>query len=191
MESAPYLRAAAKGGGVAARAGRGLGVDEGEDLGRGGLEGFLHGGRIDRLAPLELDLHHLGAGAVGHVGHAAAEGAVDGDDGAVARLQQVHDRRFHAGGAGRGQRDAGMVRRIEQPGQRALDLFHQLLELRVQVADGRTGQGRQYAGADVGGAGPHQDAPRRLEALHDWSPSLLVAGTLRGSGRRCQPRDAR
>lgn len=180
---------AAEGGGVRARAGRRLGVNEGQDLGRGGLERFLDHGRIHRLAPFELEFNDLGAGPVGHVGHAAAEGAVDGDDGAVARLQQVHDRRFHAGGAGRGQRDAGVVGGVEQPGQRALDLFHQILELRVQVADGRAGERGQHAGADVGGAGPHQDAPRRLEALHDWSPSLLVAGTLRGSGRRCQPRE--
>ena len=44
--------------------------------------------------------------------------------------------------------------------------LHQVLELRVQVADGRARQGLEHPRADVGRAGAHEDAPWRLETLH-------------------------
>jgi len=96
-------------------------MDEGQNLDRsGGLQGLFHHRRINRVTPFELDLGDLGAGPVGHVGHAAAKGAVDGDHRPVAGLQQVHDGGFHTGRSGGRQGDAGMVRGIEQPGQAPL-----------------------------------------------------------------------
>jgi len=58
-----------------------------------------------------------------------------------------------------------MVGSVEQPLQGGLDLLHQPLERRVQVADRGPGQGGQHAGADIGGARPHQHPAGRFEAL--------------------------
>jgi hypothetical protein len=156
----------AEGRGVAARAGGGLGMDEGQDFGRTLGEDGLHLGRIDRHAPGVLDDDHLGPGAAGHVGEAAAEGAVRRDDRAVAGLEQVHHRRLHARRARRGQRDAGVARRVHQPGEAGLDLLHQVLEGRIEVADGRSRKRGEHARADVGGAGAQENPPGRLEAVH-------------------------
>jgi len=167
----------AQGRGVAARAGGGLGVDEGQHLGRGPLQRLLDPARIDRLAPLVLDGDHLGAGAAGHVGHPAAEHPVDGDHGPVAGLEEVHDRRLHPGGARRGQRDAGVIGGAHQPLQGGLDVLHQRLELGVEVADGRAGESGEHAGRHVGGTRSHQNPARRLETLHQ--PSSTASAALR------------
>ena len=49
------------------------------------------------------------AGALGDVGHARAEDAVHADDHLVARLEQVHEARFHAGAAGARDREGERV----------------------------------------------------------------------------------
>ena len=67
---------------VVAHAGRGLGVHDGDDL-RVRVRGEQRLG-IDRLAPLGLDPHDLGAAARGDVAHALAEHAVHADDDDVA-----------------------------------------------------------------------------------------------------------
>ena len=54
-----------------------FGVDEGEHLGRRFGERRLDPGRVHGAAPLVLHRDHRRARAPGHVGHPAAEGAVD------------------------------------------------------------------------------------------------------------------
>ena len=64
-------------------AGRGLGVDDGDQLGRG--VGGEHARGVDRLAPLVLDGDHLGAAPAATSTMRCAEHAVDRDDHDVAR----------------------------------------------------------------------------------------------------------
>ena len=100
---------------VAADAGRSLGVDERQDLGRRLGQCGFDAGRIHRLTPVVVDRDHRGACAPGHVGHPPPERAVHRHHTAVAGLQQVHHRGFHPGRAGGGQGHAGVVWRVEYP----------------------------------------------------------------------------
>jgi hypothetical protein len=154
------------GGGVTAHAGGGFRMNKGQHLGLAPGQGCLDLGGVHRGSPSIFDCDHLGTGPAGHVDHAGAEHAIDADHRQVARLQQVHQGRFHACRARRRQGHADVIWGVEQPRERGLDLLHQTLKGRIQMADGRPRQGRQHPGADIGRARPHQDPAGRLKALH-------------------------
>ncbi len=160
MVSAPnFLRDLAEGFGIALRAGRGFGMDEGENFRIGiGLEGIAHFLRIDRLAPGIVDDHRHAAGAFDVFQHAPAEHAVAAHDHLVARFDQIDEAHFHAGRTGCRDREGQRVFGLERHPQHRFDLLHQVDEGRVEVADGRTRHGIEDALRHVGGAGAHEDA---------------------------------
>ena len=122
--------------------------------------------RINRLAPLVLDAHHLRPSALSHVGHPSAEDPVDRHDGHISGLKDVHDARFHGAGPRTWQRQANMLRSVKQPRQADLDVFHQILKRRIQMADRWTRLGQKNPGRDVGGAGAHENTGGRVETFH-------------------------
>ena len=77
-------------------------MDDGDELGGTGAQLALDRLGGDSGAPGGVHDGDLGARAGGHLGDAITEVAADANDGAVARLEEVHDRRFHATGAGAG-----------------------------------------------------------------------------------------
>ena len=158
-ERAEFLRDLAERLGVALRAGRGFGMHEGEDLCiRIRLEGVAHLVRIDRRAPGVVDDHRHAAGAFDVFQHTAAEHAVAADDHLVAWLHQVDETHFHPRRAWRRDREGQRVLGLERHAQHGLDLFHQVDERGVEVADGRTCHGIEDALGHVGGPRAHEDA---------------------------------
>ena len=87
-------------------AGRGFGHHDADHLGLRLRQGRFQVVRRENLAPGAFDFRDLGAGALGDVDHPPAEHAVDADHHRVARLDQVDDRRLHAGRAGAADRPA-------------------------------------------------------------------------------------
>ena len=120
-------------------AGRGLGVDSGQQLHlRLLLEDGLDCVGVGGLAPLHRYGDDLGPLARSDLREAHPKKAILDNDGHVTRLQEVGERRLHARGArtGDGQREG--VLRAKDLTQHLRDAVHDLDELGVQVAkDGR------------------------------------------------------
>ena len=123
---------------------------------RVGVECFIHHIRINRCAPLEFHRYRFSATAYGVFHHAPAKNAVDGDHHLVTRLQQVHERAFHAGRARRGNRQRHEIFSLECLAQRFIQPVHEFDKGRVQVADRRLRHGSKHLGIDIGGPGAHQ-----------------------------------
>ena len=99
-----------------------------------------------QVSPRDLDLDELRPAAADDVGHAVASYARRHDDDGVARLDDVHERRLHAGGTRAGDRDREQVLRAEGGSELPLHLVHDDLgELRVEVAEQRRRHGAQHA----------------------------------------------
>ncbi len=161
-------------------AGAGLPVDHGHELGaRVGLERLLHLLRRDDSAPVRIDWHDLSPAAADHLRYPVAEEPVHTHDDRIARLDDVVDRRLHAGRAGAGDGDGHVVLGAEEGAQGPLGVVQELKELRVQIAD----DGRHHrpvdARVDVARAGAQQQ-PRRYVQLpefvsHDEPPLSSTA----------------
>ena len=135
-------------------AGRGLGVDDRDDLGltAGGVDHAAPARRPGPTAPRpsRRSAPHRAATS----DHARAEHAVDADEHLVARLDEVDERRLHAGraGAADGERDLFFVRNTA----RSLPCISSMMleEHGVEVAEERRRHGAQDAGRTVLGPGP-------------------------------------
>ena len=141
----------------------GFGVDDGDEP-RGALaQGALHVVGGDGGAPGGGHARHFRARARGHLGDALAKVAADADDGAVAGLEQVHDGRFHAAGAGAGGGEGDVVGGAEDAPHHRLALVHDAHEFGVEVAEDGEAHGGQHAGVGAAGAGAHERAAGRIE----------------------------
>ena len=172
----------AKGGDALDRladAGGGLGVDDGDELRRSGAQLPLDGFLGDGGAPGGGHDGDLGAGAGGHLGDAVAEVAADADDGAVARLEEVHDGRFHAAGAGAGRSEGDLVFGAEDLPHHLLAFVHDADELGVEVAEEGQAHGGQHAGIGAAGAGAHEDATGRIKGWNLAHGPMLTADPAR------------
>ena len=143
-------------GDVGADAGRGLGVDGGDDRRR--RVGGEHAVDVDRLPPLVLDRDDLGAAPCRDVGHPLAEEAVDRDHDDVAGVDGVDERRLHAGRPGRAERQRAGVGGAPDRAEHVARLVHDPEELRVEVAEQRVCQGAGGLGVGVGGTGTEEVA---------------------------------
>ena len=114
--------------------------------------------RIDGLAPLLLDAHDLAPAARRDVAHALAEHAVDADDHDVARIDEVHERGFHARRPGTADRQRQFVLGAEHRAQAITRLVEQHEEVGVEVPEQRTGEGLSDFGIGIAGAGTHEHA---------------------------------
>ena len=94
---------------------------------------------VDRLAPLVVDAHDLGAVPAGDVDHALAEEAVDGDDDDVAGRDGVDEGGLHAGRPGGRERQGAPV--VGAP-----DVAEQVARL-VHDRRGSRGRGGPSSGA--------------------------------------------
>ena len=119
--------------------GRGLGVDSGQQLHlRLLLEDCLDCVGVGGLAPLHRYGDDLCPLARSDLRKAQPKKAILDDDGHVARLQEVGERRLHARGACAGDGEGEGVLRAVDLTQHLRDAVHDLDELGVQVAkDGR------------------------------------------------------
>ena len=114
---------------------------------------------IDRLAPLGLDPHDLGAAPRRDVAHALAEHAVHADDDDVAGLDDVDERRLHAGRPGAADRQRQRVGRCGTPCRsRSHVSSSSVEELGVEVAEHRPRQRLDDLGIRVARPRPHEDA---------------------------------
>ena len=102
-----------------------------------------------------LDPNHFGAGPFGHIRHPLAKLAIDRDHRHLARLEQVHDRRLHRSGSGRGKGQTDMVRRLEQGLQTGLGLFHKRLKSWIKMTNSDAGMGLKHTLRDLGRTGTH------------------------------------
>jgi hypothetical protein len=100
-----------------------------------------------------LDPDRLAAGALHDRRHPLAEDALDRDDRAVARLEQVDQAGLHARAAGAGERERQRVRGAKQAPEHLLDLVEQRQERGIQVPDDRLAQGRDDRVRCVAGPG--------------------------------------
>ena len=91
--------------------------------------------------------------------HAFRKPAIRADDTFVAALQQVHDGRFNAAGAGRGNRIGDAILGLKHAAQHNLHVAHHFGEPGVHVTDERSREGAIDAGIHVGGA-RRQHQPR-------------------------------
>ena len=133
-------------------AGRGLGVDQRDQLGGLFLQLRLEALRSDHLPQRGLDDPDRRAGTRRHLGQALAEKADHADDALVPRLQQVEQDGLEPAAAGGRHRDGVVVRRAEYLPQHRHRLVHDLQKVRVEMADQRRGEGPADARVDVGGA---------------------------------------
>ena len=116
-------------------AGRGLGLDEGDDaraLAANEFAGFL---RIERLAPRLGEPHHFPALPASDLSNAVAEKAVGEKREFFPGLGKVGDCRLHPGGPGAGDRDVELIFRGVGVPKEATHLFHDLEEVRVEMPD--------------------------------------------------------
>ena len=97
------------------------------------------------------------------------------DDHRVARLDEIDDRRFHAGRAGAAHRERHPVLRAEQLAQAALQLVHDLQVVRIEVPDRRPRQRGEHARVDVARAGAEQRADGRIERgeVRAWCTNVM------------------
>jgi len=92
--------------------------------------------RVDRLSPLELEAHHVGAVSGGEGGEPLAEVAAQRSDDLVARRYEVRDRRFKATRSGAREHQE-VVGRLEHALGAGGDLRQDVRELRAAVIDHR------------------------------------------------------
>jgi len=163
--------------GVGLRAGGGLRVHEADDLGvLVLLQRVFELLRVDRVAPLVLDQDRRAAAAHRVFQHAAAEHAVLAHDHLVARGDHVHEAEFHPDRARARQREGERVLRLIDIAQQGLELLHHLDEHRIEIADRRLAHGGQHARVDLGRAGAHQRALRRMEGMDAFRGGVLAHG---------------
>ena len=91
--------------------------------------------RIDGAAPRRVDAHDLGAAPPRDLAHALAEHPVDTDDRGVARLEQVDEARFHAGGTGTADRQRQRVVGAKEQSQPVGDLVEHDEEVGIEVPE--------------------------------------------------------
>jgi hypothetical protein len=148
-----------------AHAGRRLGVDDGDEprarIGVDRVEERLVGGDLPVVG---ADLDHLRARALGHARDAVAEEPRDGDDGGVARLEQVHEPALHARRPGRLMREDEAALGVVDPALEVDELEQDLVEIRVEVAQHRLLHRLQDGRLDVARARPGEQALRWIEA---------------------------
>lgn len=148
-------------------AGRGLGVDGGQQLHlRLLLQDGLDGVGVGGLPPLDGDGHNRRALPGCDLLEAEPKETVLDDHCDVAGLEQVGEGGLHAGGAGAGDGKGERLLRAENLTQHLGDAVHDLDELRVQVAQDGGGHGAQDARVYVAWAGTQKDTPRRIELLN-------------------------
>ena len=76
--------------------------------------------------------------AFSDVAHARSENAIHTDDHFVARFDEIHKTKFHAGAASAADREGHFVFREEDMAQHRFDLLHHFDKGRIQMADQRT-----------------------------------------------------
>ena len=96
------------------------------------IAGFLV---VEDFAPGLFEARHDSAVAAGHVREAVAEVPVGQDGKFFAGLDEISDRGFHAAGACSGDGDIEFVGRGKGVTQQAADVFGDLEEIGIQVAD--------------------------------------------------------
>ena len=128
-----------------------------------GRQGLLHDLRQDRLAPWDIDALHVRPTARGDLHHAPAKEAVDDDDDAIPGLHHIAERRFHARGAGRRQRQCPVVRRAEYEAQHVAHLVQHRPKIGVEMAQHRRQHRLQDAGMHIAGARPQQNPIRQFQ----------------------------
>jgi len=169
------------------RAGGGLGMYQGDELGRLLRQRGLEILRGEHVAPLPLHAAHLGPVAARHVAQPLAEIAVHADQHRVARLDEIAQRRLHAGTARAGDGDRERVLRLKDIAQQVLHLVHQGDELRVEVAHQRMGHRTQHTRGHRTRPGAQQDAGGRIEVGVGFSrhrnkpPSTRISCRMRRS----------
>ena len=127
--------------------GRRLGVHDGDEpaVGPGTLRGEERLG-VDRTAPRGLDARQLRPGPAGDLAHPLAEHTVHPDDHVVAGLEEVHEARFHARGAGAAHRQGECVLGAEDRAQPRRRLVEQREEVGIEVPEQRP----RERGGDLG-----------------------------------------
>ena len=159
-------------------------------------------GGVDRLAPLGVDTDDVGAVAGGDLAHPFAEDPVDAHHDRVARVDEVDEGRLHAGGAGPAHGKGECVRCPEDLAQPVVGAVEQRQELRIEVAEHRTGQRHGYFRVRIRRSRPHEEAvgyPHRRIVTGRRSPAptrdpgagpldcLRGTGALRPSGASAPP----
>ena len=102
------------------------------------------------VAPGDFDGMDRGAAAFHHLFHPCAEEAVDADEDFVARLDQIGGQALHARHAGAAEREGERVLGAEHLPQQFAGLVQDGEILRVEVAEGRRGEGAQRPVAGPG-----------------------------------------
>ena len=151
-----------------------LGVDDCNQLWIAFFEGFFHGRWIYGLTPWRIDADKLSAASLDDIAHAIAEHSVDAHKRLIARLEQVHEARFHPSAACSRDGESQLVFRAEQLTQHILYLVHHDDELRVEVPDDRRHHSLQYPRMDVAGAWPHQKTCCRVKFARYCHNLLLL-----------------
>ena len=108
--------------------------------------------------------------------HPPAEDAIDADQHAIARLDEVDEGRLHPGrpGAADGQRH--FVLRAENLLKPPADLVHQLEKHRIEMADGWLGHRQKHAGRHVARARAKQHTLRYADGSHRSIVIAFVVG---------------
>ena len=142
--------------------------------------------RVDRLAPWRVDTDDLGPVASRHLAHPLAEDAVDPDHDRIGGSHEIHERSLHAcrPGPADGQRQG--VRRAEDPTQAVVRVVEHAEELRIEVAEHRSGQRHGDLRVRVRRPGTHEQAvgyPHRRIVAGRRSPAPTRRFTRHRSGR--------
>ena len=145
-------------GDVGADAGGGLCVHRRDDPGMRVRRDQSLG--VHRLAPLEVDAHHVSAAAGGHVTHALPEQAVDADHDDVTGVHGVHECGLHAGRTSRRQRQRPTILGAPDPTQALAGVVHLGQEGGIKVPQQWTRQCQRCLGVGVGGAGSEEVTER-------------------------------
>ena len=167
-------------------AGRCFGMHKGDGLHRSrSQESGLNRVRFDDLAPGGFHPDRFAAATFNHCSEACAKDPVDADDDCIARLHEIHDRRFHAGRSGAGDCDGEPVRSREDLAEQRLNIVHYGEEGRVEVAEKRHRHGSQHPRVHHTGAWAQQQPPRWKKFLHGTAPSFDCRGvSIAKSGTR-------
>ena len=137
--------------------GRGLAVNDRDQLRLSSFQRSLDGGWIDQSPPLAAHHGDLGATPLGDLDQQQAEAPALGDDHPVARLDQRGERRFETCAPRAGHGEGARVGGLECKAREVHDVVHDRGELRVELAqerrrhraqDARVGHGRTRAQED-------------------------------------------
>ena len=139
-------------------AGRGLAVDDRDQLGPPGPERALDGVGVDQPPPFAAHRDHFGAAPLRDLDQQQAEATELGDDHPVAGLDQRGERRLEAGSAGTGHGKRARVGGLEREPRELHDLVHDLRELRVELTQERCRHRAQHARVRHGRPGAQEDA---------------------------------